>query len=393
MQDDSESGNLPDSESRESNSSDWLEHEKSDVWVLVLIAIIGLVSNLAVLTIILGIRDMRRSSNALVAHHAVLGMIKAGFCLAFAQTLLSDQPASVCSALGGVYIVCVTCTAFNTLALVMNEAYMFSDLCLGITDSRNYCCVLFGIFIIWFGSTIMNLGVAFIPGNPDFDRDVGHCIFVYGITRNYILHVLWIVLVTMAIAMTIFYLRKLHSDVRGASYYRLTTLVRATVNLHPEVNSSVQQRRQERQDKEHIRHVQEVTRRKLIVLTLLMCLFICFWYPLFLLTITDPSFSSSTRVYKALTLVAWSCPTVAPVFLLLLLRQDCSSQCSPGCCRPQPASENSQAENNIFLAPVYVTNSRRACDKFVQNDSLPARQASLQRQLSITDLADGDLVV
>ena len=129
----------------------------------------------------------------------------------------------------------------------------------------------------------MNLGVTVIPGNPSYDRNVGHCVFIYGITRNYVLHMLWIVLVSMALGCTIFYIRKLHLDIKSSSYYRMTTLVRATVTIDTNVRTASQRRQSQFKEKHHVKHVIHVTKKKLIMLILFVTSFILFWYPLFTL--------------------------------------------------------------------------------------------------------------
>ena len=91
-------------------------------------------------------------------------MIQSAFCLPFAQSLIGEVHPLMCTMMGSSYVVCVTTSSFNLLALVMNESYHFSDKVLSMQESRNYSCVIFGVFMIWFSSIIMNLGVAFIPG-------------------------------------------------------------------------------------------------------------------------------------------------------------------------------------------------------------------------------------
>ena len=294
-----------------------------EIATLITIATVGILANASVIIVIFVLRDLRRASNAFVCHHCILDLIKSCYCLPFAQTMSQIQPVTLCNILGSSYIVFVTTTAFNMLAMVMNEAYMFSDLTLGITDSRNFCCVSFGVFIIWFGSIIMNLGVAFIPGNPGLDRKFDYCVFVYGITQNYILHILWIVLVTMAIGMTIMYLKKLHTDIKKSSYYRLSTLIRATVNIDTDIQTRSQQKAHEVRERHHIKFIQKVTRKKLMLLVTVVISFILFWYPMFLLTVADPSFRVPALVYKALTFYAWSNPALTPFLFMLYLKMTC----------------------------------------------------------------------
>lgn len=298
----------------------------NEVALLIVVATVGMIGNFGILIVILVLSSLRRASNAFLFHQSALDLVKSAYCLPFAQTMVNDQPPAFCSVMGGSYIVFVTTSAFNLLAMVMNEAYQFADLMMGIKDSRNYCCVIFGIFMIWFTSIIMNLGVAFIPGNPSFDREMGHCIFVYGITRNYVLHMLWIVLITMALALTGVYLRMLYLDIKRSSYYRMTTLVRATVTLDTNVRTASQRRQSYQRDKQHIKRVLRVTRKKLYLLIALTVFFVLFWYPLFMLTASDPGFKIAPDIYKTVTIVAWCNPTITPIILFFFIKTVC-------CCR------------------------------------------------------------
>ena len=79
-------------------------------------------------------------------------------------------------------------------------------------------------------------------------------------------------------------------------------------------------------EKHHVKHVQKVTLHKLYLLILMTVLFTAFWYPVFVLTASDPSFSVSPAIYKALTIFAWSNPTVTPFVHFLFIKTAC-------CCR------------------------------------------------------------
>lgn len=291
-----------------------------EIDILFAIAGIGIIANLSVIVAIFSLQNLRNVSNAFICHHCVLDLIKSGYCIPFARTMTRIQPISYCSLIGSSYIVFVTTTAFNQLALVVNESYMFSDLVLGIQDSRNYCCVIFGIFIIWFGSITMNLGVAFIPGSPNFDHKDNFCIFTYGITKNYILHILWVILVSMAILLTIKQLRKLYIDIKRASFYRLSTLIRTTLQMETTEMSNMQQLKHDAQQRQNIKRMQKATRNKVVLFILLLLFFVLFWYPLFLLSATDPHFKRSPLVYKSLTIYAWSNPVIPPFIFLNYLK-------------------------------------------------------------------------
>lgn len=308
------------------NSTDGDQH--TEVAILIVMATIGMIGNFAILMVILVMSSLRRASNAFLFHHCILDFVKSAFCLPFAQSLMGDVHPLMCTFMGSTYIVFVTTSSFNLLALIMNEAYHFSDKVLSIRDSRNYSCVIFGIFMIWFSSIIMNLGVAFIPGNPSFDREASQCVFIYGITRNYVLHCLWIVLVTMGLVCTIVYIRMLYLDIKRSSYYSMATLIKATVSIDISIRTETQRDQLALRQKRYAKTVQRHTKKKLYLLISLVVCFILFWYPLFCVTLSDPTFRNSVPVYRVLTIIAWINPTITPfiVFFIIKVPTACLSE-------------------------------------------------------------------
>ncbi|XP_074663213.1 trace amine-associated receptor 4-like [Tubulanus polymorphus] len=309
------------------NNSRWgqVGSKTTESAILIVVASVGMVGNLAIVITILVLHDLRKTSSAFLFHHCILDFIKSTYCLPFAFSIITEQEPMFCNVLGGSFIIFVTTTAFNLLAMVMNEAYQFADMNLGIKDSANFCCVVFGISTIWFTSLILNLGVAFIPGSPSFVKGVGHCVFVYGDTRNYVLHILWIILVSFAVALTVMYLRKLHREIKMNSYYRLSTLIRATVSIDP--RGSPAQTPDDHAEKILIKKIESYSLRRVYVIMTMTLLFVLFWYPLFMLTVVDPNFTTSPHGYRILTMFACSNAALSPFLFICLVKKNC-------CCRP-----------------------------------------------------------
>ena len=302
------------------------EDSSTSAVILYVTGVIGMVGNFAIMATIMGVKHLRRASNAFLFHHSFIDFLKASYCMPFAGSLISHEPPYFCDVIGGSYVVFITTSSFNLLAMVMNEGYQFSDATLGLKDSRNYCCVIFGIFMLWMTSFILNLGVAFIPGSPSFNNRIGHCMFVYGIARNYVLHVLWIFLVSLAIVLTFLYFRQLYSDIRRTSYYRFTTLLRATLAMDTDIETPEKRRASISREKHHVKQVQKTTLRKLWLLLMQTFCYIVFWYPLFVLTLIDPKFKEDVQLYKILTILAWSNPVITPFIFLLFIRKECHCQ-------------------------------------------------------------------
>ena len=309
-----------------SATSRYLISRETDATVLNTIAALGAIGNAAVIVAAVCLPRLRSASNALLVHHCALDLVKSLYCLPSLQSMHRLHSEVFCGFLGNTYVLFLTMTAFNLLALVMGEAYRLADLVLGIKDSRNNCCVAFTVVTIWFGSSIMNLGFAFMPIQEALNRyGNDHCLFIYGITQHYVLQLLWITLVTMAIYMTMSYIQKVHIDIRRLSFYRFMTLVRATVVIDPMVRTRSECQRNERRERRRIKSIQRMMTKKLSVLALLTCVFVAFWYPLFAFLLVNPMSRSPTQTVRALTLLAWSNPAVTPFIMTLYIIMTCDT--------------------------------------------------------------------
>ena len=304
---------------------------------LMIIGLLGMTGNTVFIIFVLVNRQHRKTSNAFLIHHAFLDFLKAVSCINFSYAMVDGLSYIACDITAGGFIVVVTTYAFNHLGLVMNEAYQFADLTLMVQDSRNCCCVTFGIFITWFSSMILNLGVAFIPGNPVVYSDpakvsiledkkteiLPNCDFIYGITRNYVLQILWILLITMALVLSSIYLKKLLLDIKRSSYYRLTTLIRATVSIDPKARTASQRRRSQEREKHYIKQVERYTLRNFYLLSGIVGIFVIFWYPFLILTLVDPNRKVSKTLYILFAVLAWSHPAITPMLYCCFLWNPC----------------------------------------------------------------------
>ena len=88
------------------------------------------------------------------------------------------------------YVVIVTASGFNIVAMVCCEAYAFSErsgtrrrASIGPSLSRNtgsIGCAVFGVLMVYIGSIIVHLGPTIIGGDFNYNDVIGNCIFVYG---------------------------------------------------------------------------------------------------------------------------------------------------------------------------------------------------------------------
>lgn len=102
-----------------------------------------------------------------------------------------DTPPYYCNPLGLAYVIALTVSMFNLLAIVMSEAFAFHEKNVNYPDEKGssiaMCCA-FGIATIYIGSVILHLGPTLIGGEFKFNEDIGNCLFAYGkvqVGKNY----------------------------------------------------------------------------------------------------------------------------------------------------------------------------------------------------------------
>ena len=165
---------------------------------LFIVAALGFFFNVVVITCILMCKILRKMTSAFIIHGCVLDIIKCIYCMPFATSLLKDVAPSFCTVLGGSYVVIVTASGFNIVAMICCEAYSFSEHNLGGEGRGSFCCVVFGIVMVYIGSIIIHLGPTIIGGDFNYNDLIGNCIFVYGTIKSYVVHAMWILIMTLA---------------------------------------------------------------------------------------------------------------------------------------------------------------------------------------------------
>ena len=76
----------------------------NEAMYLFIIAGIGLFLNLAVVGCIVFCKRLRKMTSAFIVHGCILDIVKCGYCVPFAQSLLRDVAPSFCTVLGGSYV-------------------------------------------------------------------------------------------------------------------------------------------------------------------------------------------------------------------------------------------------------------------------------------------------
>lgn len=308
-----------------SNSSTLESYPPQEAVVLLTVGLISTSGNLCALLVMIVYRGFRKASLAVLCHHCFLDLLKSLYCFQYGYSLLESTETPYCNLIGSSYVFLMTTSAYNLVALVVNEEY---ELMNGDIQKSDRCCVIFGIFIIWLISLLLNLGVAIIPSSTAYIKEIGNCIFKYGEPNSFVLHSLWIILVTVAIVL---------------AFYNFYHMYRRIVNytksmkwkyIHKSISGEFQSAQCAEAEEELIlkknserysnilgkqSHLQFHLRR-IVILVSMVTSFVLFWYPLFVLTIVDIRFYQQNILYKILTILAWSQPITTPIFCTIILR-------------------------------------------------------------------------
>ena len=290
------------------------------IYAMLIITVIGCLGNLVSIATILLVKRFRKSSTAFICHQCFLDLARGLYTLLFGFYLLHNTPVPSCNTIGASYVLFVTVAAYNLLAIVVNEECEMQRP--SANRDNNTFCVIFGIMILWFTCFLIHMGVAFLPKEPEYIPGVGSCIFSYGTPSNLVLHILWIILISMAIFMTLLHFLSMYCRVRYKAKSIKWALIHRSLlrdvftrNQNNDLDSKTVQRSCHSNDL-----YTHLYLKRIKVLTLMVVTFILFWYPLFLLTIIDHDYGSSVQIYKGLTILSWCHPATTPIFTVLILK-------------------------------------------------------------------------
>jgi hypothetical protein len=163
---------------------------------------------------------------------------------------------------------------------------------------------------------------------------IGNCIFVYGTVKSYVVHAMWIAIMTLILSSAGYYLGVFHRHIQAGSTHRLASILRTVIAARSSLQAAVSCRNSQAEsgDVSHVESAKTSRNTKKLdkairnslsrsrVLILITALFVACWYPLYLLTLFDPKFEQPSKLYKVLTFIAWSNATINPLVFLLFDR-------------------------------------------------------------------------
>ncbi|CAG5130100.1 unnamed protein product [Candidula unifasciata] len=305
------------------NSSNHLSSTTAEGALLFFVAVAGSVGNLTAMVVTLTCPTFRQMSTAFIFHHCLLDAIKSCFCIPFGYSLLQSREIPYCDVIGASYILLMTVSAYNLLGLLVNEEYQCSFAKQPFHKNDDACCIAFGVIIVWFTTVLLHLGVIFLPGKSEFSKDIGNCVYRYGVTKNYVIHVLWVILVSGALFFAILnflnFFRKLQSGLHSNKWTflhkSLSSLSRSYI--HNDQNEEVHYEFDNRSSQKAIQLSRQYLKRIIIMLCMLVSFIIC-WYPFFILILTDIKYQQPAHIYRRLMMLAWAHPVTTPIFCAII---------------------------------------------------------------------------
>ncbi|XP_076684374.1 uncharacterized protein LOC143377207 isoform X2 [Andrena cerasifolii] len=307
---------------------------------------LGMGANFVLMALILGKRQLRRWSQGLLFHQAMVDCARAAILLPLGSSILNCQPMTKCSLVETAFLLLVTVSTVNMLTTVLNDSPIFpetdeeADLTAPLLmDSPQ--CVLFGTFMIWFASITINLGPTFLSGALAANTESGHnapsCPLVHGPFRHYILNALWITINIICVALTLVHLWKLHKDLTKANVEAvkvalLTILVNTTgsqqTNAVPEntaasTNGGTPKRsgaaEEHRKMRNYLKRMEREGVQRVKMFRVITAAYGIFWGPLFFVTLVGPIIGNPTS-YEVTLHIAYVHAFVNPVLFLSLHR-------------------------------------------------------------------------
>merc|ERR1712080_213878 len=248
------------------------------------------------MAIILIKRPLRRWSQGLIFHQALVDCARAGILLPLGRSIFLSQAISKCSLVETAFLLLVTVSTVNLLTAVLNDAPVQPEddddnTALALKDSPQ--CVTFGLFMIWFSSITVNLGPTFLSGalaaNADAHIHEPSCPLVQGPYRHYILNALWILINLLCLVLTLYQLRRLYKDFtsKNVEAVRIAGLFTTMINLHSNSSDSKGTVPPSSNIKEYIARMEQEGVARVKMFLVITVAYLIFWGPLFLVTLVN----------------------------------------------------------------------------------------------------------
>ncbi|KAL0267008.1 UNVERIFIED_CONTAM: hypothetical protein PYX00_009397 [Menopon gallinae] len=319
---------------------------------------LGMGANLVLMGLILMKRQLRRWSQGLLFHQAMVDCARAAILLPLGVSIYKCQPVSKCSLVETAFLLLVTVSTVNMLTTVLNDSPVFPE------DEREEGdhsapllmdspqCVLFGTFMIWFASITINLGPTFLSGalaaNSESRHNAPSCPLVHGPFRHYVLNFLWIFVNVVCVVLTFFHLYKLYRDLTKANVEAVrvaglvTTLVSVTSGANrrngnengTDAETGRTATEEHRRMQRYLRRVEKEGVQRVKMFLVITAAYVLFWSPLFFVTLAHHPEIASPVAYEITLHVACIHAFINPTLFMALhkgLRQAVLDVCCGAC--------------------------------------------------------------
>ncbi|CAB4070491.1 unnamed protein product [Lepeophtheirus salmonis] len=224
------------------------DNSHSAAVIIFVVSGLGITANIVIMFLILTRKSLRRWSQGLLFHQALVDCARAAILVPLGISILKCQPVNKCSLVETAFLLLVTVSSVNLLTTVLNDAPVLpddddDDALPMLMDSPQ--CVIFGMFMIWFASITINLGPTFLSGalaaNSESYLNRPSCPLIQGPFRHYVLNVLWIFINVLCVLLTMYHLYKLYKDLTKIKLeaVRVTSLVTALINVNAGVDMTL----------------------------------------------------------------------------------------------------------------------------------------------------------
>nr|KAG5696091.1 hypothetical protein BaRGS_020492 [Batillaria attramentaria] len=294
------------------------ETHRQEAYYLFFVGAVGITLNIVVVVTIFLRRTLRKMTCAFLVHACFLNLLKSAYCIPFGANLLADSVPTDCDFQGSSYVVIITTSAFNMVAMICTEAYTFGENNVGGNTRGSFCCIMFGVLMVYVCSLVLHLGPTLIGGYFSYNKEIGNCSFRLGHVTGYIAHVMWIVIVTLSLVGVAHFLCKLYKEIQLNQPNRVSMLVRSSITIMDDAEAKRSScSNPSHEAKALFLSVQDASQRAKIFVITVMAYILC-WFPLFLLIIIGHELQGVAKVYQAFSFIAWSQGTIEPIIYNLL---------------------------------------------------------------------------
>jgi hypothetical protein len=204
-----------------------------------------------------------------------------------------------CTQMASFYSVLTMVTIVNILTILISETCRYYDLKFNTSDTSNYCCVIFGIMLIWISSLIIISSLMLVgvveSAAPTWNCDMGEA---ESTTRSLVINITWFLLVAFILIIAFSY---------SISLYReLSSLLDSGSTAESFFSALPSRSHNSLEDEIYDRHnmIVKETLKRLLILSLLIVVFCATFLPHFIATLLKNILQTNTILLNPYNLIS-----------------------------------------------------------------------------------------